>query len=356
MPQALSFAKTSPHASEVIRLRDYNVSEVGEGRIIVKFLAMPINPLDLLVLAGKYPVQPRYTVDGEKIAGFDGVAQVEKCGSNVKELQPGDWVIARGLGLGTWRSHAALEPSDISKITPGLDVTFAGMLKTAVMPAYLLLEDMTKLKPGDWIILNAGTGVIAQMVAQFARLKGVHTISVIRNRKDSETADATIRALSQDGSVVVEERQLRDRAQMFAGKRVVLALDAVFGPAAEDIAACLSTHATFVNYGLLGDPSAVFPMSHQHIFWKQLTFKCFRMTQQLAQRSPEEIQDLYNWFGELYCAGHLKLPVVETVEWKVDQKDQEEGLQAALSRAQDGKVGSKKIVLVLKDAVKDAED
>ena len=126
MPQALTFASTSPRASEVIHLRDYEVPESGDNEITVKFLAVPINPLDLLVLAGKYPVQPRYTVDGEKIAGFDGVGRVEKCGSNVKDPQPGDWVIARGLGLGTWRSHGILKPSDLTKISRGLDVTFAG--------------------------------------------------------------------------------------------------------------------------------------------------------------------------------------------------------------------------------------
>ena len=52
-------------------------------------------------------------------------------------------------------------------------------------------------------------------------------ISVIRNRKDPETTQATIKALSQDGNLVIEENHLRDTEQTFAGKRVVLALDAV---------------------------------------------------------------------------------------------------------------------------------
>lgn len=61
--------------------------------MLVKFLASPVNPLDLLVLAEKYLVQPKHKPDGESILVYDGVGEVVACGAHVSHLAPGDIVV-----------------------------------------------------------------------------------------------------------------------------------------------------------------------------------------------------------------------------------------------------------------------
>ncbi len=346
MPQALTYLGAGSPATSVLRLQTYDCPKPQNQEVLVKFRAAPVNPLDLLVLSGRYPVKPSNTIHGEKIPGFDGVAEVVECGEGVETLQPGDLVIPDCLGLGTWRTHAAVQSTSLLKIPSVSDVTFAAILKMGVLPAFLLLEDMKTLSPGDWIIQNAGTGVISQMVAQLARLRGVHTISIIRDRGDLDASETIKTTLRRDAEIVLGESELRPEA--LKDKRIVMALDSVFGSSAEKLAACLSDQAMLVNYGLLGGggPAAKFSLTHEHLFWKQIVFRCFRSTKQMEQRSQAEKEGLYAWFAELFNAGLLKLPDLEIVKWNSNQSDQEEHLLGAVSKAQSGVVGTRKQVLV----------
>ncbi|KAI9841179.1 MAG: putative secondary metabolism biosynthetic enzyme [Sclerophora amabilis] len=356
MPQALTFDATSSRGAEVLHLLEYDLPSPRSHEVLIKFLACPINPLDLNVLAGKYPFKPKNFIQKEYVAGFDGVAKVVESGSDANGFQTDDLVIPNGLGLGTWRTHATLDATSLLKLPPRTDVAFAAILKMGVMPAYLLVEDMRMLKPGDWIIQNAGTGVISQMVSQFARLRGVRTISVIRDREERDTINGVGSTPLSKDDIVLEEQEL-PHSSALEGKRIVLALDSVFGASAEKIAARLSLGATFVNFGLLagGGPAARFNLTSEHIFWKQITFKSFRSSQQLAQRTETEINHLYEWFTQLFNEGQLRLPHLTTVEWDPAKVEVGDHLRESIDRAQNGGIGTKKTILLFKDALNDKQ-
>ncbi|KAL8728425.1 MAG: hypothetical protein Q9166_005387 [cf. Caloplaca sp. 2 TL-2023] len=291
-----------------------------------------------MVIAGKYPNKPRYFVNGEAVAGFDGVARVLACGDEVESLKPGDMVVPNGLGLGTWRTQAVVKAEDLLEIPTTMDVTMAALLKGAILPAYFLVEDMKTLKPGDWIIQNAGTGVISQLVVQIAHLRGVKVISVIRDR------DNTNLPAVQDADVVLCESEL-PAANILIGKRIVLGLDSVFGIAAAKLASCISDHGTFVNYGQLGGggPSGSMTLNHRLLFFDRLTLRSFRGTEQVAHRSKEELKDLFTWLTHLIEQGKLRRPEIDVLDWRPEDVGFERSVRDALDRAQDNAaVGSRK--------------
>ena len=340
MPSALVFAQANANASEALHTREFSEVEPKGNEVLVEFLAAPVNPLDLMVVAGKYPAKPKHYINGEAIAGFDGVARILSCGGEVKSLEPGDMVVPNALGLGTWRTKATLEAMSLLAIPAISDTTFAALLKTAVLPAYLLVEDMRVLRPGDWIIQNAGTGVISQMVVQMAHLRGVKVISVVRDRED-----INIPAL-QEADLVLRESEL-PAPDVLDGKRIVLGLDCVFGTAAAKLASCISDHGTFVNYGQLsgGGPSASVALQHRLLFFDRLTFRSFRGTEQLAARSAAELRDLCEWIARLIEQGRLKRPDVNVMEWTQATEELEGGIRDVLRTAQDmATVGSRKTV------------
>ncbi|OJD20346.1 hypothetical protein ACJ73_08321 [Blastomyces percursus] len=349
MPLALTFAKPSPQAAEVLLLEEYLEPEPKHNEVLIEFLAAPVNHLDLLVVAGKYPIKPKSQLNGNNVGGFDGVGRILTCGENVDKFAPGDLVIPKALGLGTWRTHATLSTDDLIAIPPIPDVTFAAILKTCVLPAYFLLEDMRRLKPGDWIIQNAGLGAISQMVAQFAHLRGVKVISVIRDRS-SESAWNT------EADIVLNESELPN-AEVLMGKRIVLGLDSVFGQSGERIASCLSAHGTFVNYGQLsgGGPTASFNVTHWQVFWDRLTFRCFRGTEQAALRTDSEIKDLYTWFAELFADGRLKLPKLNVVRWSGARERVTSNIETAIARQQSSILGIQKTVFLYASATKPSQ-
>lgn len=305
--------------------------QLGPEDVHIRFLAAPINPQDLMVIAGKYPVQPEHRHAGEPIPGYDGVARIERVGSAVSVLAPGNHVVPRAHGLGTWRSHATVPASSLLRVSATLDPIAASLLKMGCGPAYLLLNSGAReLRPGDWVVLNAATGVIAQMTIQFAKLRGCHTISVIRDRDDVDSSRQQLRVLGAD--TVVTESELAAPgavASLAEGKRIKLALDAVFGESGERLAALLSPGATYVNYGSLGGAVGVsIPLTQELLFWKQITFKNFRLSQALSQYSQPEQEDLLAYFGDLFNRGSLQTPAVDRVAWEAGPGLEEVVLQA----------------------------
>jgi len=223
--------------------------------VLVKFLAAPINPLDILVLNDSYPVKPSHKHSGEDIVGYDGVGEIISCGADVRSLAPGDLVVPSKFGIGTWRSHAVLDAQSLQKVTRPHDLAFAAILRITIVPAFCLVEDMRSLKPGDCIIQNAGTSAIAQMVVQFARRRGVSVISVVRDRPLAQL-DEVKRSLYDLGAhIVLSESQLMEDARIKTN-RITLALDSVFGPSGRALIKALSVGGTYVQLGFLGGPKA----------------------------------------------------------------------------------------------------
>ncbi|KAJ6064648.1 hypothetical protein N7499_013328 [Penicillium canescens] len=341
--QTVTFQRQSTEPASVIRI--YRHDAVGDAPIpansvLLKFLAAPVNPQDLLVIAGRYPVQPHHRYNDEPIPGYDGVARVERVGTDVDALKPGDHVIPRAHGLGTWRTEAVVPAAAVLKVSKSLEPTTASLLKTGCSTAYLLLESCPSLCPGEWVVLNAATGWIARMVVQFALLKGCPSICVIRDRDDVEATRQSL--LDQGARVVVTESQLAKEGPVAiaAGKRVTLALDAVFGQSGQRLAAMLAPGATYINYGSLGGAGGQLVLSQELIFWKQITFRNFRLSQALSRYTEDAQIDLLSWFTELFEEGKITAPPVNRVDWEEDRDggNLEKKVQSVLARA-GGKVG-----------------
>ncbi|KAF5650001.1 2 4-dienoyl reductase precursor [Fusarium sp. NRRL 52700] len=309
---------------------------IGIDQILVSFLFSPINPQDLLVLAGRYPVKPLHTLDNQPVLGYDGVACVEAVGplTNPEQthIQPGTFVVPRRHGLGTWRSQAVLSVADVIPVSPTEDLLGASLLRMAFLPAYLLVEDMRALKPGDWVIQNAGSGTIARLVAQFARLKGVRTCSVVRDREGS-TFDALKADLQSQGvEIVITEDDLAKHGTQASAEladaadkgRIMLAIDAVFGESGERLANALSHGGTYVNYGSLGGASGIIGLSQRLLFWSEVKFRNFRLSEQLKARTAAEQESLLLWFQDLLSRGLLRTPPVETIQVPRDVEGRDE--------------------------------
>lgn len=131
MQSALVFAQPDGKASHLIRILEDAVARPKNDEVLVELLAAPMNPIDPMVVAGKYPTKPKYSINAEAIPGFHGVARVLSCGADVKSLQSGDMVVPNALGLGTWRTRAVLEAKDLLRIPKVTDVAMAALIKSA---------------------------------------------------------------------------------------------------------------------------------------------------------------------------------------------------------------------------------
>ncbi|MCJ1367962.1 hypothetical protein MMC16_007100 [Acarospora aff. strigata] len=349
MASALTFANPGRRAADVIKLQLYPIPAPASNEVLVQLLAAPVNPQDFIIVADMYPIKPSYTLSGESIPGYDGVGRVLEVGSDVKTLAVGDLVIPRSQGFGTWRTHAICGEESLTKVPECLNVLCASILKMTVLPAYFVLEDMHRLRPGDWVIQNAGTSSIAQMVSQLARLKGLHTISVFRDSPSSDGNDRTRASLQQMGADIALSESELDSTDQLDGKRIVLALDSVWGSSAEKMAAKIPSGALFINFGALtgGGPTSTIQLTHGTIFWRSITLKPYRSTNSLALRSQQEFEDLVAWLVSLFDKQILVMPDHKKVGWSLDgdaPEELERRLKEALATAQGTQIGKKKCI------------
>ncbi|CEG83827.1 hypothetical protein RMATCC62417_17696 [Rhizopus microsporus] len=138
--------------SQVLRMHSFKLPALTADTVHVKFLASPINPADVNMIQGAYPIKPMMQKLGDSelaVGGNEGVAEVIAVGDQVKDLKVGDQVVMAKSGYGTWRTHAAGLASDF-QLLPKIEVPLIQKATMTVNPctAYRMLKDFVKLNPG----------------------------------------------------------------------------------------------------------------------------------------------------------------------------------------------------------------
>ena len=186
-----------------------------------------------------------------------------ECGPDVSKLKPGDLVIPARAALGTWRSTAVYNESDVVRLNPRLDVTQAAVLKINPSTAYLMLKS-APLKPGDCVIQDGATSAVAIYVMQMCKIMGIHTsmysifllifiyfvVNLFRPRETVEKTEATRKALEDfGGTLVLTEEELKQRKDLQDLGPIKLGLDCLAGEPASTLIENLSRGGILINYG-----------------------------------------------------------------------------------------------------------
>ena len=348
MAQTLTFENSPDPNQSNLQLIEHERYRPQDDEVLVRMIAAPINPLDILVLEDKYPVKPQSTEQGRPIAGYDGVAEIAETGREVKHLLVGDRVIIKRHGLGTWRSCAIFQAKDVSKIPKDMDPIAAALLRMGILMAHLMLqENSSMVQPGDWIIMNAATGVVPHFLGQFARMSGLKVISVVRDRPDIGQVSSVLQNHGAD--LVISESELANNHELH-DKHIVLAFDAVFGTAGQKLISMLSPGGVYVSYGFLGGlgPASSISISQPLIFIRNITFKAFRLSAALASLSDAELEKLCAWMSDLLKERALTMPLINPVQWDAKSPNEASLLQA-IDAANCNNLGQHKSIFVFSD-------
>ena len=166
-------------APDVIRYGDLPRPEPGAGEVLVRVRAVAVNPIDLYIRAGTAPMNlPKPFVLGCDLAGT-----VEAAGPGAKRFKPGDRVWGSNQGLlgrqGTFAEYAAV-PEDYLYPTPeGVSDEIAAAAALTGITAHLGLFGHARLKPGETVFVNGGTGGVGSMVVQMVKAAGGRVLATV---------------------------------------------------------------------------------------------------------------------------------------------------------------------------------
>ncbi len=311
-----------PVPQDVIEAVELELPAVAAGQALVKVLAAPINPSDVLTLTGEYGMLPPLPA----IGGNEGVGEVLEVAADVTGLKPGQTVLLP-VGCGTWRTHLIAEAKQLIPL-PSADPQQLAMLTVNPPTAYLMLRDFVDLQPGDWVIQNAANSGVGSYLIQLAKIRGLKTINVVRR-------DSAVAAVQAEGGdvVLVDGPDLAKRVrEATGGAPVKLGIDAVGGASTDHLAASLAEGGVLVNYGRMsGEPCQVNPGS---FVFRDVTLKGFWLARWFRQATPQQQMQLFGELIQLIASGKLKARIAATY----DISRIKEAVAAAAGGERNGKI------------------
>ncbi len=314
-----------PVPQDVIEAIEFQLPAPAAGQALIKVLASPINPSDVLTLTGEYGILPPLPA----IGGNEGVGRIEALGEGVSHLQVGQTVLLP-VGSGTWTSHMLAEAAKLIAL-PAANPQQLSMLTINPPTAYLMLKEFVDLQPGDWVIQNAANSGVGSYLIQLAKIRGLKTVNVVRR----EAAVADVQA--QGGDVVlVDGPDLHKRVKAATdGAAIKLGIDAVAGTGTEHLANCLSEGGVLVNYGRMsGEPCQITPSA---FVFRDITLRGFWLAKWFQKATPAQQMAVFGELIQLIASGKLNTKVAATYD--VSQ------IKQAVAAAAGGERGGKILIV-----------
>ena len=225
---------------QMVEVPEPNANSAGEALVRMEYA--PVDYSDLLLANGVYFLHPELP----SVIGGEGTGIVEAIGPGVTEVKVGDRVTIP-FGTFTWAQRVVAPAQGLFVVPPSIDAKTASMLNINPTTAVLLLDGFVKLKPKEWIVLNAANSQIARCLIAVAKSRGLSVIGIVRR---SELVPE-LEAMGVDFVGVESPELLKQIQNATRGMPISLGLDAVGGPASATIAAALSPGAHFVSYAWL---------------------------------------------------------------------------------------------------------
>jgi NADPH:quinone reductase-like Zn-dependent oxidoreductase len=136
----------------------------GANEVLVAIEYSPINPNDLLVARGVYPLRPELP----SVIGNEGVGRVLAVGPGVTNVAVGDRVVPPRSSW-VWRERMVIPAGGLFALPRGADQKQLAMLAINPPTASLLLSDYVDLNRGDFVAQNAANSGVGRWVIAFAK-------------------------------------------------------------------------------------------------------------------------------------------------------------------------------------------
>lgn len=250
---------TAPDAlAELLALRRVPRPRPGPGQLLVQVALSPVNPSDLLYVAGAYG-QPR--ARGTP-AGFEGTGTVIDGGGPEAAALVGRRVSFLASGSGAWADCALTDLASCVPVADALRDEDAATLFVNPLTATALIE-LAAQAGARAVVLTAAGSQLGQLMIPLARERGIAPIAVVRRPE----AAPPLQAL---GAAEVLVSGAGDYAAHLAAAlrthRPHVLLDAVGDQAAADLFLAMPAHSRWICYGVLSTTGPRLPDMRAFVF------------------------------------------------------------------------------------------
>ena len=169
--------------ADVLQVVDVDMPQLGALDVLVRNQAIGVNYVDVQHRQGGY-----YPVVLPLIPGIEAAGIVEAVGAKVRTLQAGDRVAYAGYMGGNYAEYTRVP---VDKLVPLPDeISFeqaAGGLMQG-LTAYVLTQQVYRVKHGDWVLVQAAAGGVGLMLVQLSKAYGATVIGTVSNTSKATAA------------------------------------------------------------------------------------------------------------------------------------------------------------------------
>ncbi|WP_217539386.1 NADP-dependent oxidoreductase [Stenotrophomonas sp. GbtcB23] len=199
---------------ETGHIDDVPTPALRDDDVLVRVHAASVNALDTRIRTGEFKVILPYRLP--LVLGNDLAGTVERVGAGVQAFKPGDEVYARVEDdrIGTFAEFVAVKAASVARKPGNLDMMEAASLPLVALTAWQALVETARVKPGQKVFIQAGSGGVGTVAIQLAKHLGAFVATT--------TSTANVAWVKDLGADVVIDYRQQDFATELRDYDVVL--------------------------------------------------------------------------------------------------------------------------------------
>lgn len=171
--------------AEVLQIAELDKPGINNDQVLIKVVALAINPVDTKVRAGTSGMSKRIKLPA--ILGWDVSGVIESVGKNVTDFKPGDAVFGcigfPGLG-NAYAEFTIADPKVLAKKPNNISFDEAAAVSLAGLTAYQAINEQLKITSGQKVLIQAAAGGVGHLAVQFAKLNGAYVIGTASEKNE----------------------------------------------------------------------------------------------------------------------------------------------------------------------------
>lgn len=177
-----AFAIKKYDKKSVLELTDVLAPIVKEDEVLVEIHASGLNLLDAKIKSGEFKMILPYKLP--LILGHDVAGIITKVGKQVTGFKVGDEIYARvaDFRIGTFAEYIAINEKDVALKPKNITMEEAASIPLVALTAWQALVEKTKLKKGQKVFIQAGSGGVGTIAIQLAKHLGA-TVATTASEK-----------------------------------------------------------------------------------------------------------------------------------------------------------------------------
>ena len=154
-------------SASTLKVREVAPRAPAEDEVSIDVAYSGVNFADIQMRLGFYPDAPKKPF----VPGYEVSGKITAVGKNVRDVKPGDAVIA-GTYFGGYASSVTIPQRQVFRLPPSIDLQAGAALPVAYFTAQLAVAEMARVRKGDRVLIECATGGVGVLAMQMAKHAG----------------------------------------------------------------------------------------------------------------------------------------------------------------------------------------